>query len=132
MYKMDDQGEIQFMYLFGARAKDSENYDICRAINWDVRNREIVMMLEVTSKDLRPDYYLYEKASGKYRDILILTMKDDGRLTDGFNINMHDGAIDLYIGGNSMFTVDNHYISGGYSWGYNTRYQNETYDKSSP
>lgn len=129
---MTDRGDIQFMYLFGPRERTSENYDICRAINWDKRNREIVMMLEVTSKEFRPDYKLYASASGKYRDILILKMKDDGRLTEGFNINMHDGAIDLYIGGNSMFTVDRHYIFGGYSWGYNTRYQNETYDKSSP
>lgn len=82
------------------------------------------MMLEVTSKEFRPDYYLYEKTSGKNRDILILTMKDDGRLTQGFNINMNDASIDLYIGVNSMFTADKHYIFGGYSWGYKTRYQN--------
>lgn len=59
-------------------------------------------------------------------------MKEDGRLLEAYNINMHDASIDLYVGNNAMFAYDNHYVFGGYSWGYKTRYQNSTYDTASP
>lgn len=61
-----------------------------------------------------------------------MTMKADGRLLEAYNINMQDAAIDLYVGNNAMFANDNHYIFGGYSWGYKTVYQNSTYDTASP
>jgi hypothetical protein len=102
MFKMDDQGEIQYMYLFGlqgvkspiasvkyvmpvcyqdpSKSEPDHCHDICRAINYDTENREVVMMLEVTSPALRPDLYLYKDYSAANRDILIMTMKDDGRL----------------------------------------------------
>jgi len=90
------------------------------------------MILEVTSPSLRPDYYLYSKYSSERRDLLIVTMKEDGRLQEAYNINFNDASIDMYVGVNAMFTVDNHYVFGGYSWGYKTRYQNSTYDIASP
>jgi hypothetical protein len=89
-------------------------------------------MLEVTTAELRPDIYLYEKYSGANRDILIVTMKDDGRLQEGYNINMGKAGISLHIGADSMFIHDGHYIFGGQSWGYKTRYQNSTFDVKQP
>jgi 1,4-alpha-glucan branching enzyme len=57
MFKMNDQGEVLFLYMFGSR--DTDQYDTCRGIDYDVDNREIVLIMEVTSPNLRPDYYLY-------------------------------------------------------------------------
>jgi len=130
MFKMDDSGEILFLYMFGSR--NTDNYDTCRGIDYDQENREIVMIMEVTSPNLRPDYYLYKDYSGANRDLLIVTMKADGRLLEAYNINMFDAAIDLYVGNNAMFAHDNHYVFGGYSWGYKTVYQNSTYNVASP
>jgi len=90
------------------------------------------MIMEVTSPALRPDYDLYAQYSGTKRDLLIVTMKPEGRLLEAYNINMADAAIDLYVGNDAMFAYGNHYIFGGYSWGYKTVYQNSTYDTASP
>jgi hypothetical protein len=43
--------------MFGSR--DTDQYDTCRGIDYDKDNREIVLIMEVTSPNLRPDYYLY-------------------------------------------------------------------------
>lgn len=43
--------------MFGSRS--GNEYDTCRGIDYDKDNREIVMIMEVTSASLRPDYYLY-------------------------------------------------------------------------
>lgn len=132
VFKMDDQGDVQYVYVFGNRAWESESQDICKAIDYDPDNREIVMLLEVTTPELRPDYYLYSRYSAANKDILIVTMNDDGRLQEAYNINMGKAGISLYIGGHSMFIKDGHYIFGGYSWGYKTRYQNSTFDVTAP
>jgi len=34
MFKMDDAGEVKYMYLFGSRTSTT-SYDACRAINYD-------------------------------------------------------------------------------------------------
>lgn len=130
MFKMDGEGRVLYLYMFGTRNEDQ--YDTCRGIDYDADNREIVMILEVTSAALRPDYDLYAQYSGTRQDLLIVTMKPEGRLLDAYNINMRDAAIDLYVGNDAMFAHDNHYIFGGYSWGYKTVYQNSTYDTASP
>jgi len=132
VFKMDDQGDVSYVYVFGNRAKTSKGKDICRAIDYDPDNREIVMMLEVTTPELRPDYYLYSRYSAKNKDILIVTMNDDGRLQEAYNINMGKAGISLYVGGHSLVIRDGHYIFGGYSWGYKTRYQNSTFDVAAP
>jgi len=49
-------------------------------------------------------------------------MKTDGRLLQGYSINMNKGAIDLFIGNNALFVNDDKYIFGGYSVGYKTKY----------
>jgi len=130
MFKMDEEGRVLFLYMFGSRS--GNEYDTCRGIDYDADNREIVLIMEVTSPNLRPDYYLYSQYSEGKRDLLIMTMKADGRLLEAYNINMQDASIDLYVGNDAMFAHDNHYIFGGYSWGYKTVYQNSTYDTASP
>jgi hypothetical protein len=130
MFKMDSEGRVLYLYMFGTR--DEEHYDTCRGIDYDAGNREIVLIMEVTSPALRPDYDLYAQYSGSQRDLLILTMKTEGRLLEAYNINMRDASIDLFVGNDAMFANENHYIFGGYSWGYKTVYQNSTYDIASP
>jgi hypothetical protein len=130
MFKMDEEGRVLFLYMFGNR--NAGEYDTCRGIDYDADNREIVLIMEVTSASLRPDYDLYKQYSEGKRDLLIMTMKADGRLLEAYNINMQDASIDLYVGNDAMFAHDNHYIFGGYSWGYKTVYQNSTYDTASP
>ena len=97
--------------MFGSR--NTDQYDTCRGIDYDKDNREIVLIMEVTSENLRPDYYLYSQYSGTKRDLLIMTMKEDGRLLEAYNINMYDASIDLFVGNNAMFAYDNHYVFGG-------------------
>jgi hypothetical protein len=59
-------------------------------------------------------------------------MRPDGRLLEAYNINMWDAEVDLHVGNNAMFAYENHYVFGGNSWGYKTRYQNSTYDTAAP
>lgn len=120
MFKMDENGKVLFLYMFGIRNEDNE--DVCRGIDYDKDNREIVMILETTSSSLRPDYNLYSTYSAKNKDLLIITMKTDGRMLDAFNVNMNDAAVSLHVGDDSMFAYGSHYVFGGQSWGYKTIY----------
>ena len=59
---MDSDGDIKFLYKWGSRtdvgsvdAADTNN-DVARAINYDDIRKEIVVLMEVTSEGLRPDY----------------------------------------------------------------------------
>lgn len=62
---MDSDGDIKFLYKWGSRAdngvSDAEdpNKDVARAINYDDIRKEIVVLMEVTSEGLRPDYQKY-------------------------------------------------------------------------
>lgn len=65
VFKMDSDGDISFLYKWGSRKdigdKDAENVnnDVARAINYDDIRKEIVVLMEVTSEGLRPDYQKY-------------------------------------------------------------------------
>jgi len=91
-----------------------------------------VVLLEVTSPGLRPDYDDYAKWSNKSSDLLIIVMKTGGQIQRGYNINMNKADIGMKIGDGAFFILNSKYIFGGQSWGYYTRYQNETYDIAAP
>lgn len=51
--------------------------------------------MEVTSKDLRPDYDKYSAYSSLNSDILIVIIKTGGQVMEGYNINMDKASIGL-------------------------------------
>jgi hypothetical protein len=64
--------------------------------------------------------------------IVVDRMKENGRVTKGYNLNFYDADIDFLVGDNSFFIHDDFYIFGGQSVGFNTRKQNVTYDIDNP
>jgi hypothetical protein len=84
---------------------------------------------------LRPDIDRYFDCCGgetNQNDLLIMRMKENGKVVEGYNINFYDGDISILIGDNSFFVHDGYYIFGGQSWGFNTKQQNVTYDYDNP
>lgn len=65
-------------------------------------------------------------------DLLIIRMKENGKIMGGYNINFYDGDVDIKIGDNSLFIHENYYIFGGQSYGFNTKQRNVTYDVDNP
>jgi hypothetical protein len=64
--KMDDDGDIKFVKQWGQSVGDSATLpssitvdDVARAINFDEKRSEIVVLMEVHSESLRPDYSDY-------------------------------------------------------------------------
>jgi hypothetical protein len=64
--KMDDDGDIKFVKQWGDSVGDSATApssitidDVARAINFDEKRSEVVVLLEVHSEALRPDYSDY-------------------------------------------------------------------------
>ena len=139
VFKMDQDGEIKFLYKWGqytgVSATDSNafaNNDVARAINYDDFKKEVIVLMEVTSKDLRPDYDKYSAYSSLNSDILIVIIKTGGQVMEGYNINMDKASIGLQIGDGSFFVLGNQYVFGGQSWGFKTVFQNVTYDVDAP
>jgi hypothetical protein len=85
--------------------------------------------MEVQSKPFRPDVAGYESccadATGlegqNQFDLVMIRMKENGRVTKGYNLNFFDADIDFLVGDNSLFIHDGFYIFGGQSVGFNTR-----------
>lgn len=130
IFKFNENGQVQYIYQFGDGGTSQP--DNCRAINYDYNNHQIVMMVESTSQNLRPHYDRYSTWSLNASDINIFIMQDSGNFLKGYNINFEKAAVPMHVGDNSMFVHGNHYVFGGYSWGYKTRFQNETYTPSAP
>ena len=60
--KMDDDGDIKFVKQWGTYNVDPSTItkdDVARAINYDAGRKEIVVLMEVHSEGLRPDYEDY-------------------------------------------------------------------------
>jgi hypothetical protein len=139
VFKMDQDGEIKFLYKWGQYTgepwydtQQATIQDVARAINYDDRRKEIVVMMEVTSPDLRPDYSKYKEYSSTSSDILIVTIKTGGQIMSGYNINMDKADIGMKIGDGALFVLGSQYVFGGQSWGFKTIYQNVTYNTESP
>lgn len=130
VFKVSDRGQMQYMYSWGENLIDQP--DNCRSITWDKKKNEVVLLLEATSPGLRPDYSKYSTYSSKNADTVIVIMKDGGSIQYGYNINMYDASVTMYLAENSMFVLDNHYVFSGQSFGYCTRMQNVTYSIASP
>lgn len=137
--KMDDDGDIKFIKMWGNTddeqvASSVEETDVARAIAYDERRREIVVLIEVQSWGLRPnlDRYWTGAYADSPNDLLIVRMKESGKVMGGYNINFWDGDISLKIGDNSLFVYENYYIFGGQSYGFNTKQKNVTYDVDNP
>jgi hypothetical protein len=137
VFKMDLDGNILRLYQLGdaityapsgGGSAPTAYRDTCRAIAYDSARREVVAILEVTSSSLRTRYKT--AASGKtvlaltdFSDTLILTMDDSGGLKKAYAINYGESRISTLIGSNSMFVMaDGHYVWGGYSAGFGTKY----------
>ena len=92
----------------------STSDDVARAINYDSERSEIVVLLEVKSQGLRPDYTNYQTCCGTTQaDLLIMRLKENGRVMGGYNINFYDADISMFVGDNSLFIHENYYIFGG-------------------
>jgi hypothetical protein len=104
VFKMDQDGDIKFLYKWGEHVGKTEIdsdvaiSDVARAINYDDVRKEIVVMLEVTSPGLRPDYSKYSSYSANSSDILILTIKTGGQIMSGYYINMEKSDIGMKVG----------------------------------
>lgn len=84
---MDQDGEIKFLYKWGQHIGspilDSNlvtSNDIARAITYDDMRKEMVVLMEVTSQGLRPDYEKYYEYSAASSDLLIVTIKTGGQI----------------------------------------------------
>jgi hypothetical protein len=123
--KMDDDGDIKFVKQWGDYNADPTTLtvdDVARAINFDEQRKEIVVLMEVHSTPLRPDYKGYSDCcSTTQSDLLIIRMKESGKVMSGYNINFYDADISMLVGDNSMFIYEDYYIFGGQSWGFNTK-----------
>ena len=81
---MDSDGDIKFLYKWGQRSNTGSvdaadlNNDVARAINYDDIKKEIVVLMEVTSPGLRPNYEKYGEYSKASSDLLIVTIKTGG------------------------------------------------------
>ena len=129
--KVSEDLEVQFLPLWGTQGAD--NKDVCRAVTFDEQKKEVAFMLEVTSSTLRPDYSRYQRYSSSNTDVLIITMRESGSITGGYNINMDTAAVSIGVGGHSLFhDGEGNFIFGAQSWGFKTKYQNQTYDLVSP
>jgi hypothetical protein len=85
VFKMDQDGDIKFLYKWGkytgnpwVDTQQNHIQDVARAINYDDYRKEIVVLMEVTSPDLRPDYARYSAYSSASSDLLIVTIKTGG------------------------------------------------------
>lgn len=126
MFQMDDEGDVTVLYAFGETTE--AQHDVCRAVAYDDVSQEILFALEATSPSLRPAYNDYAKYSAANTDVTIIRMKPGGKLVGAYNINFYDASISIGIGANALFTKDGEYIFGTQSWGYYTKYQNQTYN----
>lgn len=92
MFKMSaSKGELDYLYTWGqanvySGVEDVTHRDKCKVITYDYENREIVMMMETTNADLRPNLSQY-KGSIVYTDLVIITMSESGVFQNGYNIN---------------------------------------------
>jgi hypothetical protein len=139
VFKMDQDGDIEFLYKWGeyigVTDLDSNarlNHDVARAIKYDDIRKEIVVLMEVTSAGLRPNYDKYSAYSANSTDVLIVTIKSGGQIMSGYNINMDKADIGMKIGDGAFFVLGEQYVFGGFSWGFNSIYQNVTYDIEAP
>lgn len=144
--KISDNGQVQFLYTFDDEIEsyDSsttnddgdtiiETYsDICRAVNYDDQRNEIVFVMEVQNPNLRPSYDDYSDYSDVDSDIFIMVMKESGSISGAYIINQYDASVSMGIGTHSMFILDSEVVFAGQSYGYNTLYQNVTYDEDEP
>jgi hypothetical protein len=86
--QMNDDGIVNVMYAFGNQdVAVTDTFDACRAVYFDEDKNEAAFLLEVTSPDLRPDYYEYNDYSAANTDVTIVWMSSSGYLTGAHNIN---------------------------------------------
>lgn len=103
--------------------------DHCRSVAFDEDKNEVIFFLEVTSKDLRPDYSRYETQANnidtgeREKDLVILRMSSGGQLRGAYNINFDQLGTSLYPAYHSSFVLNSHYVFGAFSNGYKTKYQ---------
>lgn len=121
---------VQFVDVWAQNNVNSK--DTCRAVTYDEEKNEVIYMLEVTSRDLRPNYDSVYKYSDKNADVYIIRMESGGNYLKGHNLNYGTASISMFVGGNSLFVQDDNIFFGSYSWGFKTRMQNSTYNVAAP
>ena len=59
MFRLSTKGTIEsdYLYMWGDRSEDSQTDDVCKSITYNEYFDELVLLLEVTSNDLRPGFY---------------------------------------------------------------------------
>jgi len=64
MVKINDDGQLQYLYTFDTDPTFAENdgklSDQCRAITFDYKRDEIVLMIEAKTPQFRPSYDRYK------------------------------------------------------------------------
>jgi hypothetical protein len=69
MFKMSTDGDVQYIRRWGEWESDTSSTDVsadvCRSITYDEGNRQVILLLEVRSLNLRPSSNIYSTQSGK-------------------------------------------------------------------
>jgi hypothetical protein len=94
VYRFDDNGVPKLFYRWG---DGSTNKDTCQSIRYDRVRKELVMLLEVTSPSLRPDYNTYSSESGNNKDLLIVRMSESGVFRSATNINFERAGASFFL-----------------------------------
>ena len=97
VFKFDDSGSIKLNYQWG---DGSTNEDTCKSVRYDKVRKELVLLLEVTSPSLRPDYNTYSAESGSNKDLLIVRMSESGVFRSAININFERAGISFNLAPN--------------------------------
>ena len=109
--KVTSNGRVEQFYRWG-QGLDNQP-DNCRSIAFDYNKREIILLLEVTSENLRPDYSSYSTYSSLNSDTLLVRLQDNGEIIKGYNINFDTASVSMKLGESSMFVLNNHYVFAG-------------------
>jgi hypothetical protein len=134
VFKMSTEGYMYFMKSWGTPVLDDNDSspDVCRSVTYDYANDQVVFLLETMSEELRPDYDTYKDWSYKNADLMVITMNQDGTLKQAVNLNFDAAAITFGIAEQSLFIHDNKLVFGGQSYGFLTKFQNQTYEPAAP
>lgn len=86
---------------------------MCRAVTYDESSNQIVLLLEVVSQELRPNFDSIVDYSYLNADLLIVLMETDGKIKEAVNMNFDTAAITFGVAEHSLSVHNDHLIFGG-------------------
>ena len=107
MFKMSTDGTVEFIRRWG-QYRNSPPYpgaaDVCRSISYDSSSKELVMLLDGHSQNLRPRYRGWQN-SYNYTDMVIVRMSESGTVNSMKSIS-YGNLISVGAGTHTMFIKD--------------------------